>query len=137
MIDGLTGDMRGLSELLSHLGIDGDHHIAFALDKFIACSYLLSYPVAEGGTDHSCTHVHDPLLGHLLEIRMIRQVVQDVPLLHREVADVLQRQVLITRHVDSLDLVVGQVPLSCVDDVLEEVDCHVVDRRQVNVVVHG
>ena len=50
---------------------------------------------------------------------MVWEVVCDVGLLHDEVTDVLQGQVLVARHVDRLDLVVGQVPLAHVDHVLE------------------
>ena len=100
-------------------------------------SDLLSYPVAEGSTDHSSTTIHDPLFRYLLEVRLVRQIVHNVGLLHDEGADVLQGQVLVARHVVRLDLVVGQVPLLCVDDRLQEVNGHIINRRQVHVVVHG
>ena len=98
---------------------------------------MLRYPVAKGSPNHSSAHINDPLFGHLLEVGLVWEVVHDVGLLHDEVADVLQGQVLVARHVNRLDLVIGQVTLLCVDNTLEEVDGDVVYGRQVNVVVHG
>jgi len=81
--------------------------------------HLLGYPGAEGSTNHGSTDIDNPLLGHLLEIWIVRQVGQDVRLELAEVADMLQGQVLVARHVDCLDLVVGQVLLATVEQVLE------------------
>ena len=81
--------------------------------------HLLCYPCTEGSTNHGSTDIDYPLLGDLLEIWIVRQVVQDVRLLLGEVADMLQGQVLVARHVDCLDLVVRQVLLATVDQVLE------------------
>ena len=95
-----------MGELSRHFRVDGDHHVLLALHELVARLDLLSYPVAEGLADHGRADIDDPLLGHLLEVWLVWKVVCDVGLLHDEVTDVLQGQVLVARHVDRLDLVI-------------------------------
>ena len=56
-------------------------------------------------------------------------VVGDVGLLRCKGADVLDGEVLVRWHVDSLDLVVFDVLLSASDDVLQIVDSNIVYRK--------
>ena len=85
----------------------------------------LTDPVLERLADYRGTDVYDPLLGRLREVRLIRQVVVDVWMLADVLTDVLQREVLVIRHLAPLDLVVLQGLLLSADDVLEEVDCYI------------
>ena len=119
MNDCLTRYVSGLSELLHHLRVDGDHHVLLALHVLVPRFYLLSYPGAEGSTNYGSTDIDYPLLRDLLETGFVRKVIHDVLLLRGEGADMLQGQVLVARHVDCLDLVVRQVLLATVDQVLE------------------
>ena len=99
--------MSGLSKLLRHLRVDGNHHVLFALHMLVPRVHLLSYPGTEGSTNYGSTDINYPLLRDLLEIWLVRQVVKYIGLLHSEVTDMLQGEVLVARYVDSLDLVVG------------------------------
>ena len=107
--------MSGLGELLRHLGVHGDHHVLLALHELVPRLHLFCYPVTEWSTNYGSTDIDYPLLGDLLEIWIVRQVVQNVRLLLGEVADMLQGQVFVARYIDCLDLVVGQVPLATVE----------------------
>ena len=107
MNDCLTRYVSGLSELLHHLRVDGDHHVLLALHELVSRLHLFSYPGTEWSTNYGSTDIYYPLLRNLLEIWLVRQVVKYIGLLHSEVADMLQGEVLVARHIYCLDLVVS------------------------------
>ena len=82
--------------------------------------------MAEGLSEDGAADIDDPLLGHLLKVRLVRQVASDVGLSCKEVADLLQSKVLVLRHENRLYGRVLKVPLPRRQDVLEEVDGHIV-----------
>ena len=122
----LTADVGAGLELGLHLGVDVDHHLPLLLHEGIPLLDLLLDPVLERLADHRGAHVHDPLLGRLREVRRVGQVVVDVGMLADELADALQGEIVVLRHMARPDLVVLQGLLLAADDVLEEVDRHVV-----------
>ena len=121
----LTADVGGGLVLGLHLRVDVDHHIHVPRSRGIPIFDLLADPVLERLADHGGADVDDPRLRRLREVRLVRQVPCDLGILPDELADVLEREVLVGGHVHRLDLVVLQGLLLASDDVLEEVHRHV------------
>ena len=118
--------MRGVDELLGHLWVHRDHQLSLLGHQGVALLDLLSHPLLEWCAKHGCNDVDEPLLGRLWEVDLIGQVVGDIRVVVEEHHDLLQRQVLVLRHVEVLDAVVLEVPLLLVQDVLQEVDRDIV-----------
>ena len=122
----LTGNVRGRSKLGGHLGVHRDHHLLFGAHDCVALLDLVGDPGLELVAEHDRANIHDPLLGHLLKIDVVRQEVGDVGLLRHELEDALDGEVSVLRDVQGLHLVVGDVCLLTSQDVLEEVNGRVV-----------
>ena len=70
----LTGDVRAGLKLGRHVGIHRDHDLFLFGHVRVALLLLLPDPLPERLADHRSTYVDDPLLGHLLDVRMIWKV---------------------------------------------------------------
>ena len=112
-------------ELGRHHGVHFDHDLLLLGHDGVALLHLRLDPGLEGLADDSRADVHNPLLGHLRHVGLVRQVIGDVGLLAGELADLLERQVLVLRHVQGLDFGVVDVRLLPRQDVLQEVDGHI------------
>ena len=122
----LTGYVRARSKLGCHLRIHSDVHLLFVRHEHVSILNLVDDPILESVADNSRHDVDKPLLWHLLQVGLIRQVVDDARLVQCEVKDLLHGQVLILRDVHSFHVVDRDVCLSPSQDVLQEVDGHVV-----------
>lgn len=127
----LTADVCAGLELSQHCWVHRDHDLVLVGHVGVALLHLLCDPILEGLSDHSSQDIHDPLLGHLRQVHLIRQVVDDTGILSREFKDPLEAQVLVLGHEDGLDVVTGDVSLFAVDDVLQEVHVHVVCKNKI------
>ena len=67
----LTRDMSASSELGGHLGVHGDHDLLLLRHQGIPIFNLFLYPLSEVRTDHGGAYIDDPLLGDLLQVRLI------------------------------------------------------------------
>ena len=117
----LTRDVGAGSELLSHDGVHGDHHVALLRHQGVAVFDLLADPSLEWLVDDGSTDVHDPLLRRLRQVLVVGEEGLDIGIVGDELEDLLDGEALVLRHVEVLDLVVEQVPLLLVQDVFQEV----------------
>ena len=113
-------------ELGRHLWVHRDHDLLLFSHQRIPFFDLSIDPFLEVSSDHGGADVHDPLLRHLREVGLIREVEIDCRLVTDELHHALEGQVLVLRHVDVLDLVVVQVRLPPRQDIFQEVDGRVV-----------
>ena len=109
-------------ELGGHHGIHLDHDVLLLGHEGVALLHLVDDPGLERLADHGGADVDDPLLGRLRQVRLVGHVCGDVLVLLAELADVLQREILVLRHIQSLNIRVGHVRLLPGDYVLQEVD---------------
>ena len=84
-------------ELRGHLGVHGDHHLLLGAHDGVALLNLVGHPGLELAAEDDCTNIHDPLLGHLLQIDVVWQEVGNVWLLRHELEDALDGEVLVLR----------------------------------------
>ena len=126
----LTGDVRAGFELGGHLRIHGDHDLLLLRHERVPLLDLLGDPLLEVLAHDGGADVQDPLLRDLRQVGLVGQVQVDLRVLAHEGEDLLERQVLVLRHVDVLDGVVVQVRLLPLHDVLEEVDRRVVCKKK-------
>ena len=105
-----------------HLRVHGDHHLLLVGHLSVPVLDLLLDPGLERCANDGSADVDDPLLGRLRQVRRVRQVQLDVRLGADELADALEREVLVLRAVERLDLVVLQLPLPAVHEVFQEVN---------------
>ena len=124
--EALTADVAARLELGGHRRIDRDHDLLLVVHGGVAVLNLVGDPVTERLPDHRGADVDNKLFRRLRDVRLVRQVVRDVRIQVGKCGDVLQRQVLVRRHEQELDLVVAQVLFLRADDVLQEVNRDVV-----------
>ena len=122
----LTRDMGAVLELLIHLSVHLYHHVSFLRHQLVPILDLRTNPLLEWVADDRRADIDDPLLGRLYQINVVGEEVSDVGLVRYEVQYLLDREALVLRHMELLDLVVHQVSLLLVEDVLQEVDGRVV-----------
>ena len=122
----LTGYVRARGKLGCHLRIHGIVHLLFVRHEHVSILDLVDDPVLESVTDNSRHDVDKPLLWHLLQVGLVRQVVDDARLVQGEVEDLLHGQVLVLRDVQGLYCVHGNIGLTTRKDVFQEIDRHVV-----------
>ena len=118
------------SELLSHDGIHGDHHVALLRHQGVAVFDMLADPSLEWLVDDGSTDVHEPLLRRLRQVLVVGEEGLDIGIVGDELEHLLDGEALVLRHVEVLDLVVQQVPLLLIQDVLQEVDGHVICMKR-------
>ena len=121
----LTTDVRGAMVRGLHLGVDVDPHLFLFGHRGVPILHLLNHPILERLADDGSADIDDPPLRRLRKVWLVRQVLCDLGILPSELADTLEREVIVPRHVHSLDLVVLQGLLLASDDVLEKVHRHV------------
>ena len=122
----LTTHVAAGLELGRHLGIHGDHELALVGHEGVAVLNLVSDPLLERLAYDSCANVHDPLLRHVRKVRLIRKVRLDQGLGRDEGEHFLEREALVVRHVDGLDVRVVEAPLLPHEDIFQEVNGDVV-----------
>jgi hypothetical protein len=117
----LTGDVgRGL-EFGCHCRVQGNHHLSLLSHLDVPLLDLFGDPFSELLTNNSGANIHNPLLRRLWQVNVIRQVVGNVRQVADEDYDLLDREILILRHVKVLDTVILQVGLLLVADVLQKI----------------
>ena len=126
----LTGDVRASLKLGSHVGIHCDHDLFLFGHVGVALLLLLADPLPERLADHRGAHVHDPLLGYLLDVWMVREIRLNLRLAGDELEDLLERQVPVHGDVHGLDIRVVDLPLLARQDVLQKVDRDVVCKKR-------
>ena len=118
----LTGDVCAGLKLGRHVGIHRDHDLFLFGHMCVALLLLLPDPLPERLANHRGAHVHDPLLGHLLDVWMVGEVRFNLWLTGDELEDLLERQVPVHGDVHGLDIRVVDLPLLARQDVLQKVD---------------
>ena len=73
-------------------------------------------------TDDSSDHVDQPLLGHFRQVNVVRQISVNLVLVSDVLENLLNREVLVLRYVQRLDVVVVDIALAPRQDVLQEED---------------
>ena len=120
--DVLTGYVGGGTEFGSHGRIHLDHNLLLLSHQGVPFFDLLRDPCPKVITNHGSTNIHNPLFGDLREVLWIWEVIGDLRPCADEVGDTLERQILILRNVDGLDLTVVEIGLLGAQDVLQKVD---------------
>ena len=110
--------MSGGTELGSHGRIHLDHDLLLLCHEGVPFFNLLRDPCPEVITNHCSTNVDDPLFGDLREVLWIWEVIGDLRSCADESRDTFEREVLILRNVDGLDLSVVEIGLLGSQDVL-------------------
>ena len=72
--------MSTCSEFGSHLRVHGDHDFLLLRHQGIPLLDLILHPMLEVRSDHGGADVDNPLLGHLLDVRFIREVMVNLRL---------------------------------------------------------
>ena len=116
--DVLTRYVSGCTELGSHSRIHLDHDLLLLSHQGVPFFNLLRDPCPEVITNHGSTNIHNPLFGNLREVLWIWEVIGDLRPCADEVGDTLERQILILRNVDGLDLRVVEICLLGAQNVL-------------------
>ena len=125
----LTADVGGRLELGGHLRVHGDHDFLLGVHDVVPLFDLHGHPLPEAVAEHCRKDVDQPLLWYLGQINLVRQVHRDDRLVGGELKELLGRQVLVLRHIHGLDLGVADVGLPSGNDVLQEVDRHIVCKK--------
>ena len=126
----LTGDVRAGTELCSHLRVHGDHHLLLGAHYGVPLLHLVVNPVSELVAENGGTNVHNELLGHLDEIKLIREKICNAGLFDDKRENAFDRKVLVLRDKERLHSFVGNIALLLRQDVFEEVNCGVVCEKQ-------
>ena len=113
-----------------HVGIHGDHDLFLFGHVCVALLLLLAGPLLERLADHRSTYVHNPLLGHLLDVWMVREIRLNLRLAGDELEDLLERQVPVHGDVHGLDIRVVDLPLLARQDVLQEIDRDIIWKKR-------
>ena len=98
--------MSALGKLRGHHWVHADHDLFLFGHDGIALLDLLGDPLLEVLAHDGGADVQDPLLRDLRQVGLVGQVQVDLRVLTYEGEDLLERQVLVLRHVDVLDRVV-------------------------------
>ena len=106
-------------ELGSHLRIHRDVDLLFVGHQRVSLLDLFDDPVLERISDDSSTNADHPLLGHLGEVWIVRQVLLKPRLIGGEGQDLLNRQIPVLWDVQSLDLVHRNVGLPLGQDIFQ------------------
>ena len=125
----LTADVGGGPELGRHLRVHGDHDFFLGIHESISLLDLVLDPRSELFSQDHCADVYEPLLGHLLEVRIVGEVLHDDGSFARELKNALHREILVLRHIQGLDLFVLHMLFLSADDILDEVDRGVVCKH--------
>ena len=122
--------MGGGGELLGHLGVHRDHELSLLRHLGIALLDLVGDPVLEWLTRHGSYNVDQPLLWRLGQVNRVWQVVEDARVVVDLLHDLLNRQALVLRDMEMLNLVILDVAFLLVQHVLQEVNCDVVWTKE-------
>ena len=122
----LTTELSGCLELGCQLGIHVDHDLLLLRHQGVSLLNLLGDPTSEVLAQHGGTYVDDPLFWNLWNVNLVRHVGFNLRHPTYILKDLLEREVLVLRHVQCLHRVVGHIGLLAADQVLQEVDRDVV-----------
>ena len=126
----LTAYMSAGSKLCSHHGIHGDHHLSLLRHEGIPILNLLLHPVLELIAKDGRTNIYDPLLWHLLDIRVIRQVLVDPRLVAHKLQHLLDREALVLWHMDHLHVIVVKICFLSRQNAFQKVNGRVICRKE-------
>jgi len=119
-------------EGLCDLRVDVDELVVLEEQVLVALVDLLSDPVGEDDAEQGVADVGDPLLGQLRDLLRDRQVVAHEVVRRDEGRDLVDRERLVLRDGDPLDVLALDALLPPGHEVLQEVDCDLlcVDERK-------
>ena len=129
MCEALTADVAAGLELGGHLRVHRNHDLLLLSHDGVALFDLIADPFFELLAHDYSANVDNPLLRHFLQVWLIRQVHLDPRLVANERKDLLDCEVLVLRHVQRLNSVVLDVCLLARDDVFQEVNGHVICKK--------
>ena len=118
----LTRDMCGGLKLGSQLGIHVDHDLFLLRHQGVSLLNLLCDPISEVLANHRGTYIDYPLFWNLWNVNLVRHVGFNLRNTSNIIKDLLEREVLVLRHVQCLHRVVRHIGLLAADQVLQEVD---------------
>lgn len=113
-------------ELGGHVRVHGYHQISFVGHFSVSFLDLFGDPLLEDISEDGCADIDDPLLGNLGHIWFIREVDIDHRLVGEELHDFIYGESLVLGHMTGFDVIIVDPGLLAADDVLQEVDGHVV-----------
>ena len=85
----LTGYVRARGKLGCHLRIHSDMNLLLVCHEHVSILDLVDDPVLESVANYSRHDVDEPLLWHLLQVGLVRQVIDDARLVQGKVEDLL------------------------------------------------
>ena len=109
-------------EPCGHCGVHRDHDLTLLGHEGVALLLLVLDPLFEGLPNHGRTDVDDPSLGDLCKVTTVWEVRFNEWLASNELEDLLQREALVLRYVQGLDLGVVELSLPPRQYIFEEVD---------------
>ena len=121
--------MAARGELGRHRGVHGDHDLLFVGHECISFLDLLMDPGLEVLPEDSRADINYPLLGHLAQVWLVREVHVDAALAAHVSEDFLKGETLVLRHVQRLHLVHREVGLLATKDIFQEVDRDIVWKK--------
>ena len=125
-LETLTTGLGGGLECRGNLWVHLDREAFLNHQLFVSLLNLGLDPVGEGLLEDGVDDVADPLLGHLHDLPTVRQVIVHRRVLARKLGDVLESEALVRGDGDVSDAGPVDALLAPADQVLEEVDRHLV-----------
>ena len=125
----LTRDMRTGFEFGSHDWIHFHHHFTLLCHGCVSLFLTIVYPIAEL-LSHDCrTNINDPLLGHLFQIGFVGEIVKDLWSVASIIENLCQTQILVLRHMNSIDLVFAKAELLVAGQIFQEVHSDIIYKK--------
>ena len=133
----LTGDGRGLGEVVEDLRVDVDGQLLLLDEPLVARLDDGLGPVGEGLADERVGEVDEPLSRQLAELLLVGEVVGTHFVAQRLLKDLLDAEACVLRQGQVANTVVAHELLGALDDGLEVVDGVALVGREVGVAVDG
>ena len=121
--------MSACGKLLSHPRVHGDHDLFLVGHERVSLLHLVADPVLEHVAQDRGAHIDEPDLRNLGQVDVVREELLEPGLLRGEFQDLLDRQVLVLRHVDSLDVINVHERSLLRQDIFQEVDRRVICKK--------
>ena len=114
--------MSGCLKLGGHFRIHRNHDFLFVIHYGVPMLDILIDPIFEAIPENGRTDIDQPLFWDFGQIYVIRKVAVNHVHVTHVLEDLLDRQVLVLRHIEGFHLVVLHVIFSPANDVLQKVN---------------
>ena len=122
--------MGGGTELGRHLRIHRDHHLLLSAHDSVALFHLVVDSSSELVTQDYGADIYQPLLRDFGQVNVVWEEVANVGFVSHELQDTIDGQILVLWHKQGLNLLVWNIGFAPGQNVLQEVDGHVVCRKK-------